>query len=992
MATDERSFGYLLRRYRLAALLTQEQLAERAHLSHRTISDLERGAKHSPRWDTVLLLADALELSPGERAALIAAAHPTDPRLHRAETQAGPEPARTVQHLPFQTRLLTFLVADLRGYTSFTEAEGDEAAARLSAQFGALALACADEYEGHLVETRGDEVLAAFPSAGQAMRAAAELQDRLAPSTGSESVSPLQAGIGLDAGEAVPVGTGYRGGALNLASRLCSLAGPGEIFASDTVVHLARRVPGLVSVDRGPVQLKGLREALRVNQIGREGQLPQELAPLQPMLITPPTNLPDDPTPFIGRDREIREVRALCAEPTIRLATLVGAGGSGKTRLALQVGSSLLHGFRDGVFFVALATVADPLLVPAAIADALELKEEAGRPHLATLKEHLKDKDLLLVLDNFEHLLAAASLVGELLDACRRLHILVTSRIPLHLTREHEYPVPPLPVPDPRHLPELNELRQYDAVALFIERARAVKPDFAVTSENAPAVAEICAQLDGLPLALELAAARIKLFPPEALLRRLRSRLTLLTGGARDKPARHQTMRAAIEWSYSLLPAAEQTLFARLSTFVGGCTLEAVEAVCNPDGNLDTLGGVTGLVDKSLLRQDGAAEPRFLMLETVREFATARLTERGEDTRLRIAHAEYFTTLAEAAEPEVIRGPQQAGWLRRLEREHDNLRAAFTWAQQSESDMELRLAVALLWFWSVHGQYTEGRVWLEAAATAGEERQENAILRAKALTAAGVLATEQGDNQRGKELLERALPLHREFEDHRWTWLAVLYLAGIAASHGEYERAEELFNGILAHSREQGNTRGMGIVLTNMGLMVAFRGEYDRAQELLDEALALRRALGEGQRYGVAFALDKLGFVALRQGDHQRAKVLYDEALGITRDLGERRTTAAELVGLAAVAAFEYEHERAARLLGAADTIWRDSAVAALEPYEREMVEHASQSARIALGDSVFQAAWEQGRAMSRDDALAYALGESTPSQALVARGEPWHT
>jgi class 3 adenylate cyclase len=443
--------------------------------------------------------------------------------------------------------LLTFLIADVRGYTRFTAEYGDERGAQLADRFAELSEGVVEQYEGKVIELRGDEVLCVFPSARNALRGAVALQSAFSGAVQEDPSLPLLVGIGLDAGEPIPVRGGYRGGALNLAARLCSIAGQGEILASETVIGLARKTEGLAFVDRGQVILKGLFAPVRVLQIAPEGELPEELPPLQPILVTHPTNLPDDSTPFIGREREIDQIARLLQDPHIRMVTLTGPGGTGKTRLALQVGNTLLYDYRDGVFFVSLASMAEPMLVPSAIAEVLGVKEEAGKSVLDTLAGHLGERHVLLVLDNYEHLLAASSVVSSLLDRCRELHILVTSRIPLHLAREHEYAVPPLSVPELTQLPDLDRLIEYEAVVLFAERAQAVKADFRLTDENAGAVAEMCARLDGLPLAIELAAARIKLFPPQALLQRLSSRLKLLTGGAKDRANRHQTLRGAID-------------------------------------------------------------------------------------------------------------------------------------------------------------------------------------------------------------------------------------------------------------------------------------------------------------------------------------------------------------------------------------------------------------------------------------------------------------
>lgn len=524
--------------------------------------------------------------------------------------------------------------------------------------------------------------------------------------------------------------------------------------------------------ERARFEAAGREAPVRVIEVAAEGKLSSHLPPAHP------TNLPDEPTPFIGREREIEQITGLLHDPHIRMVTLTGPGGVGKTRLALQVATTLLADFRDGVFFVNLAPLADPILVPSTIAEVLGVKEEPGRDLLHSVIDALKAKRLLLVLDNYEHLLDATSIVGSLLDGCRALHALVTSRIPLHLSREHQYAVLPLTVPDPQHLPDIESLSRFESVALLVDRARAVMSDFELDSGNSAAVAEICFRLDGLPLALELAAARIKLFPPQALLQRLSSRLKLLTGGARDSPTRQQTLRAAVDWSYSLLSEQEQTLFTRLGVFAGGCTFEAVEAVCNPQGGLDLLEGMAALVDQSLLRRHGEEVPRYSMLQTVREYATEKLREREEQEDVQRRYAEYFLQVAEQAEAG-LSGAEQGKWMARLNAELSNVRGALRWfLDQGAVEQVLRLAAALFWYWRPRGSLSEGRRWLQEGLARGDEVAPS--VRAKALWALGYLAGLQGDSEEASLLLEEALKLYRALEDgwgapacsRAWGWLS----------------------------------------------------------------------------------------------------------------------------------------------------------------------------------------------------------------------------
>jgi predicted ATPase len=440
---------------------------------------------------------------------------------------------------------------------------------------------------------------------------------------------------------------------------------------------------------------------------------------------------------------EVSEVCDLLRGEATRLLTLTGPGGMGKTRLALQAAADLLDDFPDGTFFAQLATLSEAELLLPAVAETLGVRETAEQPLDESLKDYLSERRMLLLLDNFEQVLEAAPAVTQLLAGAPGLKVLATSRAPLGLYGEHEFPVPPLTLPDLERPPPLERLTQYEAVGLFVERARALKPDFKVTNESAPAVAEICVRLDGLPLAIELAAARIKMLPPKAMLQRLGSRLKLLTGGARDLPERQRTLRATIEWSFALLDEGEQLLFGRLAVFSGGRTLQAIGAICDAEGDLprEAFDGISSLVDKSLLRQEKGpdGEPRFVMLETVHEFAREKLKESEESEDIRRLHAEYFLTLAEEAYPE-LKGPDQLQWLERLEAEHDNMRAALTWAlERKEVEEALRLGGALWWFWWMRSHNSEGRLWLEAAPAI--EGRVSPEVRAMALAGAGELAT-----------------------------------------------------------------------------------------------------------------------------------------------------------------------------------------------------------------------------------------------------------
>jgi predicted ATPase/transcriptional regulator with XRE-family HTH domain len=925
------SFGEVLRRYRRAAGLTQEELAEQARLSVRAIADLERGARRWPYKDTVALLADALALPAEERAALIAAAR--RPRAPAAARAAPPRPTASCERPPC---LLLLPLTPLLGR------EHEEAA----------------------------------------------------------------------------------------------------------VMHLLRRDPH--------------------------------------------------------------------AGAPVRLLTLTGPGGVGKTRLALQVAEALQDAYADGVVFVSLAALGDPALVAATLAQALGLRETGGAPLQESLVEALRLKHMLLLLDNFEQVGAAAPLLADLLSACRQLTVLVTSRAALHVQGEHHFDVPPLALPDAAQEPTAEAMARSPAVALFVQRAQAVRPTFQLTETTAPAVAAICRRLDGLPLAIELAAAWIKVLAPQTLLERLAGArgstpLQLLTDGGADRPWRQHTLRHTIVWSHDLLAGAEQALFRRLAVFAGGCSLDAAEAVCSPawsvprpaaagptttspaarrappggapstEAGRSVLHGLAALVDKSLLRvedslstrdaghppqvgrtADPDAEPRFTMLETIREYARECLAASAEDDALRRAHATYFLALAEEAAP-ALTGPGQAAWLPRLEREQDNLRSALQWAQESgEPEVGLRLAGALWRFWYVRGQPSEGRGWLEGLlALAGSDGPAGvaASVRAQALHGAGVLARLLGDYGRATALHEESLTLRRGLHDtagiaaslgglglvadHQGDYLraAALYEEGLAlcreigdqwgsasmlsnlgqaAIHqGDYARAAALYAESLALARHIGDRWGIAVALNNVGDVARHQGDDGRAAAACDESLALFGALGDrrGRAYslsnlgdvardrgddrtaatlyeqslalrrelcdkqGVAMTLTNLGHVARAQGDHARARALYGESLLMYRQVDSPVGQAECLEGMAGVACAHQQYERAARLCGTAAAL-RAAIGSPLSPAEQATLQSMLATVGGALGAQMFAVAWATGRAMPLEQAVDGALTALVPERA----------
>jgi predicted ATPase/transcriptional regulator with XRE-family HTH domain len=687
----------------------------------------------------------------------------------------------------------------------------------------------------------------------------------------------------------------------------------------------------------------------------------------------PPLNgaLPVPPTPIIGREADLQALLAFLAQPDCRLVTLSGTGGVGKTRLALEAAAHTADHYPDGVWFVDLAPLADAALLDAAIAQALELSERPDQSVSDAVTAFLAPKRALLILDNVEHLLGAVPRIAQILIRCPALTLLATSRTPLRLRAEQVWSVSPLRLPDLAENDTVAALQANAAVALFTQRARAVDAGFTLDTANAGTVAEICLRLDGLPLAIELAAARIALLAPAAILTRLRRRLTLLTGGARDLPLRHQTLRNAIDWSYQLLTPGEQALFRRLAVFAGGATLDAANAVSPGAGAEEVVDAAATLVGWSLVRREAGhdGEPRLRMLETIREYALERLAVEGEAAAAHQAHAEHFLTFAEEADPHLT-GPDQAAWLHALDSEQDNLRAALTWTiGQEDAVISLRLAGALWWYWEIRGHFAEGQSWLERAIAVGEARETR--WQAKALFALGAIAYRRRDLVRSEERLNEALVLYRELGDAAGESWCLSFRGLGALVRGEVEQAEALHEVALALAREAGDVVTVIGTLSNLGEVSHARGDLMQAEAFYAESLTVAETMANP--LVTARSLTNVAIVAAELGQLRRAAGLHQDALRVYFEVGDRRGIASSLEGIAAAAASLGQANLAARIFGAAATL-RAAIGSPVPVIEQAMHERGIALARQQLGEAAFTRAWDSGAQQRLEDAVASAL------------------
>jgi predicted ATPase/DNA-binding CsgD family transcriptional regulator len=703
----------------------------------------------------------------------------------------------------------------------------------------------------------------------------------------------------------------------------------------------------------------------------------------------PYNNLPSQPTPLVGREREVTLGWSFLRGRHVRLLTLVGPGGVGKTRLGIEIAVQALPDFADGVCYVELTPVTDPALVVPTIAQTLGLGEDPEHTLQAALIDYLRDRSVLLVLDNFEQVLPAGKEIASLLAACPRIKVLVTSREPLRLRGEQEIQVQPLDLPQlsKTSSPDLASLAANPAVALFLQRTIAVRPDFALTDANASAIAQVCVRLDGLPLAIELATARMKVLTPQALFARLQSSLHILTGGPADLPSRQQTLRDTIEWSYNLLDEKEQLAFRCLAVLVGGSTIEAAEALCN--GPLDTL---MSLVDKSLLRRvdHPNIEPRLAMLETIRQYALERLEESGVAEEVRRRHAEYFLALAEEAEP-LLKGPDQIEWLNRLDHDRDNLRAVLAWATMEsppddrrpttarsleKSTIGLKVAGCLLRFWQVRGPLSEGHEWLARllalddlsgpAATSGDIERMKA--RARALATAGRIAYLMS-YPTCRAYYAEYRDLCRTLGDRAGMAAALMGMANLSLEKGDTDEAFSIYEECLAISREIGSKPGVAGALNNISMVEIVRGNYDHAEQLMSEGLEIIRQVGDKER--IATMTDGLGRILLRKGELERAASTINSSLMMVTEMQDSWATAYSLEGLAEVACAQGKPNRVAQLLGAAEAYYKNMR-GRLDYLDIETYDRSVAAARALLGDQAYDVAFADGYGKTAGQAAAF--------------------
>jgi predicted ATPase/class 3 adenylate cyclase len=864
---------------------------------------------------------------------------------------------------------VTFLFSDIEGSTRLEGQVGTIQYAQLRERHRMIMRDAFGRHGGEEQGTEGDSFFVTFGSARDGVAAAVDAQRGLAAEPWPDKQRILVR-MGLHSGEPETVGGSLVGLDINRASRVAGLAHGGQVLISgSTRALVGTSLPnGVALQDLGEHRLRDLDGPEHLWQLRIDG-LPSDFPALRAS-GPPPGNLPTRLTTFVGRDEELAEVLALSA--TGRLLTLTGPGGTGKTRLSLEVGARSAERYPDGVYFVPLEPITEPALVPATIAQHLSLPDRGGRSPIERLREHLRDRRLLIILDNFEQVIEAAPIVTDLLADAPGLGILATSREALRVYGEREYPVPPLAVPDPGAVPAIGLAAQFGAVALFLERARAVMPSFGLTDENLAAVVEICYRLDGLPLAIELAAARIKLMSPAAMLGRLEHRLALLGGGSRDLPARQQTLRGAIGWSYDLLDAPDRELFACFSVFVGAVDLESVEAVCAAPG-VDVLDGVSSLVDKSLVRRRDSADgmTRYRMLETIREFAAERLEEAGRSTELRDRHAAHYAARVAASATDTAGGRRQT--LDRLEADHDDLRAAIAWTVSSgDAPTALALTSGLWRFWQMRGYITEGLERIDAALVLPGCDDED--LRLAALDAAGGLAYWNNDQDRARRHYQAALDIRRQRGDPTGIAVALYNLAFTYIFHDDNAAGEALVLEAIALYESTGDTLGLARARWGLANLEYSKGVVGAARAREMALLALPAFEEVGDQFMIGWVLYTVGLAEFLTDHLDEARVRLTAALRLFQETVDVSGYTLVLDSLAALEVRLGDRIRAATIAGAVDTLERTTGTG-LNRTNRGFFGYDAEPLKTGA-DTI--AAFREGAAMDTQAALAYALEPSS--------------
>ncbi len=867
--------------------------------------------------------------------------------------------------IPLPTGKVTFLFTDIEGSTKLLHRLGDEYADVL-ATHRRLLRAAFTRHDGCEVDTLGDGFFVAFNRAFDAIAAALDAQRALHAEDWPHGEAVLVR-MGIHAGEPLVVDDNYVGIDVHRAARICDAAHGGQVILSEsTYTKLSPdQKHELSTKDLGAHRLKDLEHPERILQLA-PADLPAQFPPLRS--LRPPTNVPQQLEPLIGRHDDLQALRSKLLDDSVRLVTVTGPGGIGKTKLCVSVALDLLDDFTSGAFFVDLTTATTADLVASRIAQDLHVPVEGDRQAADVLVEHLSDKHMLLVLDNFEQALAASGVIRRLLQSSPNLTVLTTSRVLLSIQGEAEYALAPLGLPNEG---TRDEVTRSDAARLFVERAAKAQPDFEVTDENASTIAAICNLLDGLPLALELAAARVKLMTPESLLGRLDNRLKLLTGGSRDGPARHRTLRSTIDWSYDLLSPSERALFRDLSVFSGGATLEATEHVVGDEENV--LDGLAALVDHSLVRQREGEGVRFSMLQTIRDYALELLKDHGGGAAVRDRHAHYYLELAEAfASGE---GDESAAHAH-IDTEHDNMRAALSWwldrAREQPgpyTGLALRLAVALGRFWYRHGHAVEGSEWLERTLSGRVEGLED--VRANGLRLLGVLMDQRGDLERAAQLFEEALVGFRSMGDRVREGACLNSLGVVARSSQNFERAKDLLTESVAIRRELQDSSGMSSSLSNLAILYMDLGDTERARELFEETMKLDRERDD--EWGIAVTSLNLGFAELELQEVQSAADMVKSSVQSFVELGDLDGVAEGIEALAGIAVAQEGFVRAARLAGAADSL-RNAIGIPLGDVDSVRLDRWLSEPRTRLGQESFHGAWTEGAGMTTEQAIDYAL------------------